>query len=54
MLQKIYLEEFEILTAVVMKSCILWDIMPCSPLQVKRRFEGASSSWYLLRVGFLP
>jgi hypothetical protein len=25
---------FEILTAVVMKSTIFWDITPCSPLKV--------------------
>jgi hypothetical protein len=28
--------EFEVLTAVVMKSSIFWDITPCSPLKVKR------------------
>jgi hypothetical protein len=31
--------EFEVLTAVVMKSSIFWDIMPCSPLIVNRRFR---------------
>jgi hypothetical protein len=30
--------EFEILTAVVMKSSIFWDITPCSPLKVNRHF----------------
>jgi hypothetical protein len=30
---------FEVLTAVVMKSTIFWDITPCSPLKVNRRFE---------------
>jgi hypothetical protein len=30
----------EILTAVVMKSTIFWDITPCSPLEVNRRFGG--------------
>jgi hypothetical protein len=30
---------FEV-TAVVMKSTIFWDIMPCSPLSVNRRFGG--------------
>jgi hypothetical protein len=29
---------FEVLTAVVMKSTIFWDIMPCSPLKVNRHF----------------
>jgi hypothetical protein len=29
---------FEVLTAVVMKSSILWDIKPFSPLKNKRRF----------------
>jgi hypothetical protein len=32
--------EFEILTAVVMKSSILWDTRPCSQLKLKRRFGG--------------
>jgi hypothetical protein len=31
---------FEVLTAVVMKSSILSDIMPCSPLKANRRFGG--------------
>jgi hypothetical protein len=31
---------FELLTAVVMKSTIFWDITPCSPLSVNRRFGG--------------
>jgi hypothetical protein len=31
---------FEALTAVVMKSTIFWDITPCSPLSVNRRFGG--------------
>jgi hypothetical protein len=30
--------ESEVLTAVVMKSRIFWDINPCSPLKVKRHF----------------
>jgi hypothetical protein len=29
---------FEVLTAVVMKSSIFWDITPCSTLNVNRRF----------------
>jgi hypothetical protein len=29
---------FEVLTAVVMKSTIFWDITPCSPVKVNRRF----------------
>jgi hypothetical protein len=28
---------FEVLTAVVMKNSVFWDITPCSPLKVKRR-----------------
>jgi hypothetical protein len=34
---------FEILTAMVMNSSIFWDITPCSPLKVNRRFRGISS-----------
>jgi hypothetical protein len=32
--------EFEVLTPVVMKSTIFWDITPRSPLRVNRRFGG--------------
>jgi hypothetical protein len=31
---------FEVFTAVVMKSIIFWDVKPCSPLSVARRFGG--------------
>jgi hypothetical protein len=31
---------FEVLTAVVMKSPIFWDIMPCSLLKVNQYFRG--------------
>jgi hypothetical protein len=31
---------FEVLTAVVMKSPIFWDITPCTLLKVNRRFGG--------------
>jgi hypothetical protein len=31
---------FEVLTALVMKSSIFWDIAPCSLLGVNRRFGG--------------
>jgi hypothetical protein len=32
---------FEVFTAVVKKSINYWDITPCSPLTVNRRFGGA-------------
>jgi hypothetical protein len=32
--------EYEVLTAMVMKSPIFWDITPCSPLKVNRLSEG--------------
>jgi hypothetical protein len=32
--------EFEVITAVVMKSIIFWDMAPRSPLSVNRRFGG--------------
>jgi hypothetical protein len=35
---------FEVLTAVVMKNTIFWDITPCSPLKVNRRFGGTLPS----------
>jgi hypothetical protein len=37
---------FEVLTAVVMKSTIFWDITRCTPLSVNRRFGGT----YRLRL----
>jgi hypothetical protein len=38
--QCIFFVGFEVLTAVVMKSIIFWDITQCSPLKVNRRFGG--------------
>jgi hypothetical protein len=34
---------FDVLTAVVMKSSVHWDIMPCILVNVNRRFGGTSS-----------
>jgi hypothetical protein len=31
---------FYVLRAAVMKSSIFWDIIPCSPLKINRRFGG--------------
>jgi hypothetical protein len=31
-------EEFEVVTAVFMKSSTFWDIMPCSPMKINRPF----------------
>jgi hypothetical protein len=31
---------YEVVTSVVMKSTVFWDITPCSPLNVNRRFGG--------------
>jgi hypothetical protein len=31
---------FEVLTPMVVKSYFFWDITPCSPLKVNRRFGG--------------
>jgi hypothetical protein len=39
----------EILTAVVMKSSIFWDNMPCSPLEVNQCFEGTSHSIFRVK-----
>jgi hypothetical protein len=35
---------FEVLTAVVIKSYICWDVTPCSPLKVDRRVGGTRES----------
>jgi hypothetical protein len=44
----------EVLTAVIMKSSIFWNIAPCSPLKVNRHFGGTCRpACYLLHVGFL-
>jgi hypothetical protein len=32
-------EGFEVLTAVVTKTSVVWDIMQCSPLEISRRVE---------------
>jgi hypothetical protein len=37
---QLYLLGFEVVTAVVMKSSIFWDITPYSPLKVSHRFGG--------------
>jgi hypothetical protein len=41
----IILVKSEVLTPVVMKSSIFWNIMPCSPLKASRRFEGGKQSF---------
>jgi hypothetical protein len=33
-------QELEVITTVAIKSAIVWDISPCSPLKVYRRFGG--------------
>jgi hypothetical protein len=38
--QSYFFVGFVVLTAVIMKSAIFWDITPCSPLKVNRRFRG--------------
>jgi hypothetical protein len=40
---------FEVLTAVIMKSIIFWDMTPCSPLSFNRRF-GETYRLHLLLV----
>jgi hypothetical protein len=55
------LVEFEVLIAVVMKSTIFWEIVPCSPLKVNRRFGETdvkaggkhNSACHPFHVGFL-
>jgi hypothetical protein len=45
---------FEVLTAVVLKGSIFWDITPYRPLKVNRRFGGTCGIYcYLLHAGFL-
>jgi hypothetical protein len=34
---RVFLVGLEVLTAVVMKSPIFWDMTPCSPLKINRR-----------------
>jgi hypothetical protein len=38
----------EVLTGVVMKSSVLWDTMPCSPLKINRHF--GEHVFYIFRV----
>jgi hypothetical protein len=42
---------FEVLTAVVMKSSIFWDVSPCSPLKVNRRFGEHVASIFRVSSG---
>jgi hypothetical protein len=46
--------EFEVLTKVVMKSSVFWDVTPCSPT-FRRSISPPSSgsACYLLQEGFL-
>jgi hypothetical protein len=44
---------FQVLTSVVMKSTIFWDITPCSPVSVNRRFGGTYLLATCLLAGFL-
>jgi hypothetical protein len=60
---KLKLVEFEVLTAVVMKVAIFWDIAPYSPY-ITRRFGGTyhlhpyasylKANWFLARLIFDP
>jgi hypothetical protein len=38
--------QFEVITAMVMKSSVFWFIMPCGPFEVIRRF-GATCCYYV-------
>jgi hypothetical protein len=48
----------EVLTAVVMKSTIFWNITPCSPVSVNHRFGGTYchllARWFLSELNFRP
>jgi hypothetical protein len=45
---------FEVLTAVVMKNTILWDITPCSPLKVNLLLATCLHAGFLLGLFFGP
>jgi hypothetical protein len=54
--KSVQFSEFEVFTAVVKKSPILWDITPYSPLKAIRDFRGTCLKpivCYLLHAGFL-
>jgi hypothetical protein len=38
----IYVVRSEVLTAVVIRNSICWDVTPCSPLKVNQRFGGTN------------
>jgi hypothetical protein len=46
------LATFEVLTAVVMKTYVLWDISPFIPLKVTRRFSGTRRPYPKLPLTF--
>jgi hypothetical protein len=39
-----YNVRFEVIPAVVKKRPVFWDVTPCSPLEVSRRFGGACAA----------
>jgi hypothetical protein len=44
---------FDVLTPVVMRSSIFWDITPCSPLTVNRSFGKLLATCFVLYFFFL-
>jgi hypothetical protein len=42
--------EFEVLTAVIMKGSVFWDITSCGPLKINRRFVLLATCFH---AGFL-
>jgi hypothetical protein len=45
---------FEVLTEIIMKGSVFWDIAPCGPVQVENSFRGTSLACCLLHAYFLP
>jgi hypothetical protein len=41
---------FEVLTVLIMKRTISWDVTPCSPVEVLWRFEGTASVFRVIDV----
>jgi hypothetical protein len=47
----LYTVGFEVLTVVIMKSSIFWDVTVCSRVKVNRRFRGTYRLYFQGRMG---
>jgi hypothetical protein len=46
--------ELQVLTALIMSSCIFWDTMPYNPVTFNRRFAHVPAKYVLTVMGYTP